>query len=89
MHGTYIKKEETLDSIPKMAYTDVQEKQQAVVQSAHLLNVVLGNEDNRWTDHVRNEVFQRVKEDWNIKVKGKGLPQQAEVAQGVPGRLTL
>ena len=44
MHGTYIKKEETLDSIPKMAYTDVQEKQQAVVQSAHLLNVVLGND---------------------------------------------
>jgi hypothetical protein len=25
----------------------------------------------------------------NIKVKGKGLPQQAEVAQGVPFRLGL
>ena len=26
-------------------------------------------------------------EKWKIHVKGKGLPQKAEVARGVPGRL--
>jgi hypothetical protein len=31
--------------------------------------------------------FSRRTARFNIKVKGKGLPQQAEVAQGVPGRL--
>jgi len=33
----------------------------------------------------RRHVFILINKD--VKVKGKGLPQQAEVAQGVPGRL--
>ena len=39
MYGTCIKKEETLDNIPKMAHTDVLQKQQAVVKSARSLKV--------------------------------------------------
>jgi len=35
---------------------------------------------------IRKGLFN-VRENMRYKVKGKGLPQQAEVAQGVPGRL--
>jgi len=39
MQGTCIKKEETIDNIPKMAHTDVLQKQQAVIYSACSLKV--------------------------------------------------